>query len=66
MSLPRTASGLKPRELRVYTIEECPNCKQKTKRDFKVGDYIVGMGGACEKCHAQRIITLIYGERAFK
>jgi carbamate kinase len=38
MSLPPfpSFSGLKPSELHVYTIEECQNCKQKTKRDFKV------------------------------
>ncbi len=68
MSLPAypSASGLKVSQLHVYTIEECPNCKQKTKRDFEVGDYIVGMGGTCEKCQAHRIIILIYGERASK
>jgi hypothetical protein len=42
MSLPLfpSTSGLKPSELHVYTIEECQNCKQKTKRDFKVGDFV--------------------------
>jgi hypothetical protein len=66
MSLPpySSGSGLKPRDLRVYTIEECPSCKQKTKRDFKAGDYIVGEGGICDKCKGKRIIVLIYGERA--
>ncbi|MDV3243723.1 MAG: hypothetical protein LYZ66_00950 [Nitrososphaerales archaeon] len=52
MSLPSfpSTSGLKPDERHVYTIEECQSCKQKTKRDFKVGYYIVGSAGTCEKC----------------
>jgi hypothetical protein len=68
MSIPAYpyASGLRPSELHVYTIEECPVCKQKAKRDFKVGDYIMGTGGNCEKCQAQRTIVLIYGEKAPK
>ena len=65
MSLPpySSASGIRPRELHVYTIEECPNCKEKTKRDFKAGDYITATGGMCEKCKGKRVIVLIYGER---
>ncbi len=68
MSLPYfpSTSGLKPSELHVYTIEECQNCKEKTKRDFKVGDYIVGAAGTCEKCQGQKMIVLIYGEKAAK
>lgn len=62
--MPYLASGLRPSELRVYTIEECPTCKLKMKRDFQVGDYVVGAGGTCEKCHAQRTIVMIYGEKA--
>ena len=47
MSLPPfpSTSGQKPSELHVYTVEECQNCKQKTKRDFKVGDYIMSAAG---------------------
>lgn len=65
MSLPPfpSFSGLKPSELHVYTIEECQNCKQKTKRDFKVGDYIAGTAGICEKCQGQKIVILVYGEK---
>lgn len=65
MSLPPfpSFSGLKPNELHIYTIEECQNCKQKTKRDFKTGDYIAGAAGTCEKCQGQKMITLIYGEK---
>ena len=51
MSLPPfpSTSGVKPSELRVVTIEECQSCKEKTKRDFKVGDYVVQEAGTCEK-----------------
>jgi NAD-dependent SIR2 family protein deacetylase len=61
--LPPSASGAKPSELRVYTIEECQNCKVKTKREFKMGDYIVGEAGICEKCQGKKMIVLIYGEK---
>jgi hypothetical protein len=65
MSLPPfpSFSGLKPGELHVYTIEECGSCKQKTKRDFKTGDYVAGAAGVCEKCKGQKTIILIYGEK---
>jgi len=65
MSLPMfpSFSGAKPNQLHVFTIEECPVCKQKTKRDFRVGDYVTGVGGTCEKCQTQRTIALIYGEQ---
>jgi hypothetical protein len=68
MSLPMIpyASGLRPSELRVYTIEECQGCKQKTKRDFKPGDFVAREAGVCEKCQGKKVITLIYGEAAPK
>jgi len=64
MSLPPfpSTSGTKPNALHVYTIEECQNCKQRLKRDFKPGDYVIGKGDACGKCQIQRVIVLIYGE----
>ena len=65
MSLPPfpSFSGQKPSDLHVFTIEECQNCKQKTKRDFMVGDYITAAAGTCEKCQGQKTISLIYGEK---
>jgi len=65
MSLPMfpSFSGTKPSDLHIFTIEECPVCKQKLKRDFRVGDYIMGAGGTCEKCQTKRTIVLIYGEQ---
>jgi len=61
-----STSGTKPSELHVYTIEECQSCKQKTKRDFKVGDYVTGDAGVCDKCQGKRMIILIYGEKVSK
>jgi hypothetical protein len=68
MSLPPfpSTSGDKPADLHVYTIEECQNCGQKTKRDFKVGDFVLGDVGSCEKCQGKKTIALIYGEKALK
>jgi hypothetical protein len=68
MSLPRIPSwsGVRPSELHVFTIDECRSCGQKSKRDFKVGDYITGEAGICEKCQGKRLIILIYGEKLSK
>jgi hypothetical protein len=65
MSLPPwpSASGDRPVELHVYTIEVCQGCGLKTKRDFKVGDYIMGEAGTCEKCQGKKTISSIYGEK---
>ncbi len=65
MSLPRIpmASGLKPSELHVYTIETCQSCGEKTKRDFKVGDYVLADAGTCAKCQGKKTISIIYGEK---
>ncbi len=60
------ASGARPDQLHVYTIEECQSCKEKTKRDFKVGDYILGDAGTCGKCQGTKIITMIYGEEIIR
>jgi len=46
----------------VFTIEECPVCGQKTKRNFQAGDYITKDGAKCTKCGNQTRISLIYAE----
>jgi len=46
----------------VFTIEECPNCGTKTKRAFKLGDYVYKDGGECPKCHSKTVISMIYCE----
>lgn len=61
-----STSGTKLSELHVYTIEECQSCQLKTKRDFKVGDYITADAGTCEKCHGKKTIVSIYGEKPLK
>jgi len=68
MSLPRipSVSGVKPGELHVFTIDECQSCGQKSKRDFKVGDYVMQEVGTCDKCAGKRLITMIYGEKLSK
>jgi len=61
-SFPST-SGDRPADLHVFTIEECQTCRQKTKRDFRVGDYIMQEAGTCEKCQGRKMIMSIYGEK---
>jgi len=46
----------------VFTIEECPVCGQKTKRNFQAGDYVTKDGAKCTKCGNQTRISLIYAE----
>lgn len=58
-----STSGDKPADLHVFTIEECQSCGQKTKRDFKVGDFVMGEAGICEKCQGKKTIASIYGEK---
>jgi hypothetical protein len=58
-----STSGTKPSDLHVYTIEECQGCKQKTKRDFMVGDYITSEAGKCQECQGEKMIVSIYGEK---
>ena len=68
MSLPfiPSTSGLKPSELHIYTVEECQNCAQRTRRDYRVGDYVLAEEGTCEECNGKKIVSLIYGEKALK
>jgi hypothetical protein len=46
----------------VYTIEECMNCKVKTKRPFQTGDYVYKLGGECTQCKGQNRIIMVYAE----
>jgi rRNA maturation protein Nop10 len=50
------------RRLPVFTIEECPACSQKTKRDFQVGDYVTKESANCTKCGNPTRISLVYAE----
>lgn len=46
----------------VYSIEECQKCGLKTKRSFKIGDFVYKMGELCSQCKASTLITMIYAE----
>ena len=46
----------------VYTIEECNQCGLKTKRTFKLGDFVYKIGELCNKCKGSTLITMIYAE----
>jgi rRNA maturation protein Nop10 len=46
----------------VYTIEECNQCGLKTKRSFKIGDFVFKLGELCSKCKGSTLITMIYAE----
>lgn len=46
----------------VFTVEDCSNCGTKTKRAFKLGDYVYKEGGECAKCHSKTLISMIFAE----
>jgi len=46
----------------VYTIEECKQCGLKTKRTFKLGDFVYKIGELCSKCKGSTLVTMIYAE----
>jgi len=46
----------------VYTIEECKQCGLKTKRTFKIGDFVYKIGELCSKCKGSTLIMMIYAE----
>jgi hypothetical protein len=55
--------GEKRPKMPVFTIEDCQSCGTKTKRAFKLGDYVYKEGGECAKCHAKTLITMIFAEQ---
>lgn len=56
----------KKKEVRpeIYTEETCQSCGEKTRREFKEGDYVFRATGLqCIKCSSPEIlVTAIYGE----
>lgn len=46
----------------VFTVEDCPQCGTKTKRSFRLGDYVYKEGGDCAKCHSKTWISMIFTE----
>jgi hypothetical protein len=47
----------------VYTIEQCVKCGEKTKRVFKLGDYVFKEIEKCQKCHDKKNISMIFSEK---
>ncbi len=56
------AIGEKRPKMPVFTVEDCQSCGTKTKRAFKMGDYVYREGGECAKCHAKTLISMIFAE----
>ena len=55
--------GERKQNMQVFTVEECPNCNTKTKRAFKIGDYVYKDGSECAKCHGKTLITMVFAEQ---
>lgn len=56
------AIGEKRPKMPVFTVEDCQSCGTKTKRAFKMGDYVYREGGECAKCHGKTLISMIFAE----
>lgn len=56
-------AGERRAKMPVYAIEECANCKVKTKRPFQNGDYVFKLSGECAQCKQGRNrIIMVYAE----
>jgi DNA-directed RNA polymerase subunit RPC12/RpoP len=55
--------GERKPNMQVFTIEDCSSCGTKTKRAFKLGDFVYKDGGECQKCRSRTLITMIYAEQ---
>jgi hypothetical protein len=61
-ALPIPAIGEKRGKHAVYSIEECSTCNVKTKRLFRMQDFVFKAEGECPKCKNKTIISMIYSE----
>jgi hypothetical protein len=50
-------------KLPVFTLEECQQCHMKTKRPFKIGDYVFSAGGQCQNCKGATLIVAVFAEQ---
>jgi len=48
--------------VKYYTVEECPKCGYKVKREFREGDYVLKQSGICPRDNVPMIISMIYAE----
>jgi hypothetical protein len=50
-------------EPKIYSEEICQSCGENTKRQFKEGENVYGLGIPCKKCSSSNtLVTAIYGE----
>jgi hypothetical protein len=50
-------------EPKIYSEEICQSCGENTKRQFKEGEHVYGLGIPCNKCSSSNtLVTAIYGE----
>jgi hypothetical protein len=57
--------GKKKKEVtpEIYSEDTCQSCKEKTRRQYKEGDYVYGSGMQCRQCMSSKtLVTAIYGE----
>ncbi|MFP3209330.1 MAG: hypothetical protein RXR82_06495 [Nitrososphaeria archaeon] len=47
----------------LVTVEECPRCGVRLKRNFQQGDYVGKDGGICDFCGSKMYVRMIYLER---
>ncbi|MGC8556335.1 MAG: hypothetical protein ACP5NG_04970 [Conexivisphaera sp.] len=48
----------------LVTVEECPKCGARLKRNFQQGDYVGAEGGTCAFCGSRMYVRMIYAEQA--
>jgi hypothetical protein len=47
----------------IFTEENCQACGEKSRRQFKDGDYVYAAASVCKNCSSSNtIISSIYGE----
>ncbi|MFP3132607.1 MAG: hypothetical protein RXO71_00320 [Nitrososphaeria archaeon] len=52
----------KTSQVKYFSVEECPKCGYKIKREFKEGDYVLKQSGLCPRDNTPMIISMIYAE----
>ena len=54
--------GAKRMKYVVFSIFQCTNCSEKTKKKFQQGDFVYKEAGSCKNCKKKTRITMIYSE----
>lgn len=63
MSTVPMATSEKRVKMPVFTVEECQQCHMKTKRAFKMGDYVYNAGNPCQSCKGNTLVVAIFAEQ---